>query len=323
MPEIQGHTGDNGEERLVALLKAFGWTKRGRIGTDIESDYHPDRKSDKYGIDGYMTYRGPYRTKERGIIIESKNKKWSSYSKQGVKDDAGDTLEKIEAANHSEDFETYLNFNKPRIVDSAILGMWTRTEEEFNSETFEGWVNSIPVRPKKNTYQILVLGNDELNRLASLHSQFDDLKEEDEDAKFIYPSQTDSGTTSVDILTIEYMLSDYVFAKLETTEEYRGDEVDVDVGVVFFFDDITLRALNFMYKAVLRYTLDNVDELRVYVYEDIDDEDHREQSKGIMEEFEENGYHTEVTGNVPDIVVEMMRKENYANYADRLKEEYL
>lgn len=201
--------------------------------------------------------------------------------------------------------------------------MWVRNEDEFKSDTFQGWVNNIPVRPKRQTYQLLALGNDQLNRLASLHSQFANLKDEDENAQFFYPSQGDSGSTKADLLTVEYMLSDYVFAELEKTESVGGMSGDVNVGVVFFFDDITLDALNFMYKAVLRYTLDSVEELRVYIYEDEDDEDRELQLHGIKAEFLENGLPAQVTGNVPEINIETMAKENYANYADRLKEELL
>lgn len=323
MPEKQGQAGDIGEERLIALLKGLGWTKRGGIGTDITSDYHPDRDSDQYGIDGYMTYNGPFRNKERGFIIESKNKKWGSYGKQKVKKHADSTLQKIEAANHSDDFDEFLNFGEPRIVNTGVLGMWVRDEDEFNTGTFQGWVNNIPARPKKHTYQILALGNDQLNRLASLHSQYEDLKGEDENAQFFYPSQGDSGSTRADLLTVEYMLSDYVFAELTETKSLGDASADVSVGVVFFFDDITLDALNFMYRAVLRYTLDDVDELRVYIYEDERDEDRELQLHGIKSEFKENGLPSQVTGNVPDISIETMAKENYANYADRLREELL
>lgn len=273
MAEDQKQAGDDGEERLVALLKALGWTKRGKLGIDIESDYHPDKKSNEYGIDGYMTYDGPYRDKERGIIIESKNKKWSSYSKQDVKDDAKKVLQKIEAANHSEEFEEFVNFGEPRIVNSAVFGMWTRTEEKFNADTFHGWVENISIRYKKQAFQILVLGNDELNRLASLHSQFTSLKEEDENAQFFYPSQSDSGSTSSDLLTLEYMISDFVFARMETSEVIAGTTIEKDVGVVFFFGEVSLEALNFMYKAVLGYTLDAVDELRIYIYNNEPDKD--------------------------------------------------
>lgn len=323
MPEKQGHAGDIGEERLIALLKGLGWTKRGGIGTDITSDYHSGRDSDQYGIDGYMTYNGPFRNKERGFIIESKNKKWQSYGKQKVKKHADDTLKKIEAANHSDDFDEFLNFGESRIVNTGVLGMWVRNEDDFKSDTFQEWVGNIPVRPKKQTFQILALGNDQLNRLASLHSQFMKLKKEDENAQFFYPSQGDSGSTGSDILTLEYMLSDYVFAQLTKTKSVGNMTVDVDVGVVFFFDDITLDALNFMYRAVLRYTLDNVEELWVYIYEDEDDEDRELQLHGIKAEFKQNGVPAQVTGNVPEINIETMAKENYANYADRLREDLL
>lgn len=117
MAEEQGRAGDEGEERIIALLEGFGWTKRGDTNIDIEYDYkyHPER-GNKYGVDGYMTYDGPYRDKERGFIIESKNIKWESYGPQDFEDWTDSILEKIEAVPESDDFEKCLNFNTSRIA---------------------------------------------------------------------------------------------------------------------------------------------------------------------------------------------------------------
>lgn len=96
MAEEQGRAGDKGEERIIALLEGLGWKRRGDTNIDIKCDYkyHSDR-GNTYGIDGYMTYEGPYRDKERGFIIESKNIKWENYGPKDIKRWTNSTLEKV------------------------------------------------------------------------------------------------------------------------------------------------------------------------------------------------------------------------------------
>lgn len=322
MAEEQGRAGDEGEERIIALLEGLGWTKRGDIGIDVESDYkyHPER-GNTYGVDGYMTYNGPYRDKERGLIIESKNVKWESSSPKKFRGWADDTLEKIEAVPESGDFEEYLNFGESRIVNAGILSVWTRDEENYNDETFQSYFDEIKLHPKKRRkYQILALGNRELNRLASLHAQFQSLQEKDEvtSINFFYPPRPDSHSARMPLVSLEYLLSDFVFARAEVEKSVSNVTVTEDVGIVFHFDDTDLESLNFMYQAVIEHGMEDVDELRVYIYDDNKDDI---QMASVQEEFRNNGRPSEMTGKAPDLKLKTLRKMNYADHADTLREE--
>ncbi|MBP1986765.1 hypothetical protein [Halolamina salifodinae] len=322
MAEEQGRAGDEGEERIIALLEGLGWTKRGDIGIDVEYDYkyHPDR-GNTYGVDGYMTYNGPYRDKERGLIIESKNVKWESSSPKKFRGWADDTLEKVEAVPESDDFEEYLNFGESRIVNAGILSVWTRDEENYNDETFQGYFDEINLHPKKRRkYQILALGNRELNRLASLHAQFQSLQEKDEvtSIDFFYPPRPDSHSARMPLVSLEYLLSDFVFARAEIEQSVSNVTVTRDVGIVFHFDDTDLESLNFMYQAVIEHGMEDVDELRVYIYDDDKDDI---QMASVQEEFRNNGRPSEMTGKAPDLKLKTLRKTNYADHADTLREE--
>ena len=322
MAEEQGRAGDEGEERIIALLEGLGWTKRGDIGIDVEYDYkyHPER-GNTYGVDGYMTYNGPYRDKERGFIIESKNVKWKSSSPKKFSGWAGDTLEKVEAVPESEDFGEYLNFGEPRIVNAGILSVWTRDEENYNDETFQGYFDEIKLHPKKRRkYQILALGNRELNRLASLHAEFQSLQDKDEVTaiNFFYPPRPDSHSARIPLMSLEYLLSDFVFARAEVEQSISNVMVTRDVGIVFHFDDTDLESLNFMYQSVIEHGMEDVDELRVYIY---DDEKDDIQMASVQEEFRNNGRPSEMAGEAPDLKLKTLRQTNYADHADSLKED--
>lgn len=322
MAEEQGRAGDKGEERIIALLEGLGWTKRGDTNVDVTNDYkyHPDR-GNTYGVDGYMTYDGPYFDKERGLIIESKNVKWGSYSGTDLEDWAGDTLEKIEAVPGSDEFDELLNFGKSRVVNAGILSIWTRNEEKYVDETYQGYFDELKLRPKKNgKYQIAVLGNRELNRLASLHQEFQSIKSEEdiETAEFFYPPRNDSHSASLELVDLNYLISDYVFAKGQMEINLPDRTVTDEIGIVFYFDEMNLDSLNFMYQAAVEHGMESVNELRIYVY---DDEDTDIQLESVRQEFLSNGKPSEMSGKGPEISIKTLTQTNYADYADSLIEQ--
>jgi hypothetical protein len=322
MAEKQGRAGDEGEERIIALLEGLGWTKRGDTNIDIEYDYryHTDRGT-TYGVDGYMTYDGPYRDKERGFIIESKNIKWESYGPQDFKEWTESTLQKVEAVPESDDFEKYLNFGDPRIVNAGVLSVWTRNEEKYDDETFQGYFDEVSLHPKKRRkFQILALGNRDLNQLASLHSEFQRLQNQDEtnSIDFFYPPRHDSHSARSQLLNLQYLLSDYVFARAEIEENVSNVTVTQDVGIVFHFDDLDLGSLNFMYQAVVKHGMEDVDQLWIYLYNDEKDDI---QMASVKEEFMNNGKPEQMAGKAPDIDLKTLNQTNYADHTDSLRED--
>lgn len=327
--ELPNQFGDEGEDRLIALLKQFNWILRGEPNLTLTTDssVNPDRKSNDYGIDAYMTYNGPYRNKERGIIVESKNPTWHNYRPSDLEDYHDNTLDKVVAAPQAKNFDDIANFDTERIINAGLLGIWFRQEEDepgFNPDTFQEHIeNRLEAKPKRRKpYQILILTNKQLNKLSSLQSKYLELKQEyGEDLQLFYPSRSDSNSEKSDLLTIEYMLSNYVFVTLNDTREVHGEEVTVDVNIVFYFDEISKEGLDFMYRSLLEYTFDNADELWIYAYTDIENEQERIQSQSIFQEFEQNGIHSKLSGEAPKIDVKRLQKERYDEYADNLIDE--
>lgn len=325
--ELPSRAGDEGENRLIALLERIGWTHRGDTNITLNCDYrgHPDR-SNSYGIDGYMTYDGPFRKKERGFFIESKSPTFENYYPSTLKPHAKSLLQKIEAGPEAENFESLLNFDESRIVNAGILGIWFRDEDEYAPELFQEYVEEVPISPKSNgRYQIQILENRNLNRLASMADQIDSLRQEyngeKESLSFFYPSRSDSNTQRLPTLILEYMASDIVFAKLIREHSVVRGTTE-EVNIVFHFGEISLDSLDFMYNAILEYSVDDCEEIWVYVYENENDEGRRLQLNSIEDEFERNGKPSRMPSKGPDLDLNRCNKVKYDDYTDRILEEY-
>lgn len=263
MPEDQNTAGDIGERRIVNLLDGLGWSLQGGLNTDVESSL-PD--VDDHGIDAYMTYDDPFRVNTRGVIIESKNWSWDSLSRGQVEGFFEDTMEKLEGAPGSDDFERQLNFGRADIINTAILAVWVQDSENYDADRFQQWIDSVSIpRKRKKAYQILVLDHDELMRLACLHQTYEAIEQDAGDAtlNYYYPAQVDNDSKRRDWINIEYLASRYVFAKLEGYEE---DGETKDVSIVFYFDDFEEGPLRFMYQACREYQMTDADEIWVYPY---------------------------------------------------------
>lgn len=322
MPERQGRAGETANNRLITLLDGLGWTQRGDSNVDVSCELpQHDERDTAHGVDGYMTYDDPYKTKERGVIIESKTKQWGNVNSSTLKSDAEQTLKTLECVPESDEFDEYLNFGGSRIVNSAVLGVWVN-DGEYEHEEFNGYVNDIGIKNKRRkTYQILVLGNRDLNRLASLHSKFSDLKSEmggdDESVSFYYPSLPDSAYPDrTQLISMEYMLSDYVFAKAQKRVDEGGVTRDKDITVVFYFDDINMDSLKFMFKSLIEYQMLDTEEVRVYLDDRSTEEDFQVES--IVAGFE--GEVTEERDeNPPDFNFSSLPQVEYDSYTDELR----
>jgi len=321
MPEEQNRAGDTANNRLVTLLEALGWVQRGDNDIDIscELPQHHDREH-PHGVDAYMTYDGPYRAKERGIVIESKTKLWDSTKSSTVKSDANQALKTLECIPESDEFEEYLNFGESRIVDAGILGIWVH-DGDFDAKEFNSYVSDIGIENKqRKPFQILVLGNQELNRLASLHAEFSELEEEfdgeAESVDFYYPSLPDSVSDRRSLLSIEYMLSDYVFAKArKVVDNGSGYSRPKDINIVYYFDEINMESLDFMFQALVEYQMLDAEEVHVYIDNRNSEEDFQLQS--IRRGFEEEV----LPQDSPDFEFRTLPQVSYDSYTDRLRGE--
>lgn len=266
MPEDQPRAGDIGERRLVNLLKRLGWSLLGDTNIDIKSGIPGD--SSTYGVDGYMTYFDPYRGRHRGILLESKNYSWENYASQKMNKFFTDTLSKVEGVPESDEFNEKLNFGQADLCNAGLLGIWTKDQENYDHDKFKEYISDISVpRKRRKAYQLLVLGHENLKRLADLQKTYQGIIERNQEAEFdfYYPSLSDSDSARLPHLTMEYLFSDYVFAKLEGVDEVQGDQ---GVSIVFTFEEMNIENLRFMYQALRRYQMVDADKVWVYPYHD-------------------------------------------------------
>jgi hypothetical protein len=273
MGEEVRNTGDRAEDRLIALLQEFGWEHIGG-GRDIEcASRKHDR--DEHGIDGYMSYQDPYLSDERGIIVESKSKQWDSWGPSSLQSDAKQARTALECATRSEDFDEKLNNYENRRRDAAILGAFTN-DNEYEHETFQTYVESCKVKRGGGPSHILILGNRELNRLASIQNKYREIREthtEGEDIveaelNFYYPSLQEprAAPKRRDTISFEYLFSDYVYAKLRKTELNSTDTDTTDVSIVFNSAGIDQDSLEFLYFSLRDNDGLDTDEVWVYSY---------------------------------------------------------
>lgn len=273
MGEEVRNTGNRAEDRLIALLQEFSWEYIGG-GRDIEcASRKHDR--DEHGIDGYMAYEDPYLSDERGVIVESKSKQWDSWGPSSLQSDAKQIRTALECSTRSEDFDEKLNNYENRRRDTAILGAFTN-DDEYNHGTFQSYVESCKVKRGGGPSHILILGNRELNRLASIQNKYREIKEthtEGEDIieaelNFYYPSLQEprAAPKRRDTISFEYLFSDYVYAKLQKTELNGTDTDTTDISIVFNSAGIDQDSLEFLYYSLRDNDGLDTDEVWVYSY---------------------------------------------------------
>lgn len=291
MGEDQNETGEIANQRLLALLEALGW-KTWVENRDMPCTIRSHRDTDTHGVDGYMSYDDPYINGERGIIVESKSKKWSGWNDSSLDDAASQTLDALECVPNSDKFKEVFDGKQSRTVDTAIIGAYTN-EGEYDQEKFSEYVDSLEIRKKgKGPFKILVLDNADLNRLASLHAKFSDIKSEfdgpNDSVGFYYPSLPDSVSERADLVSLEYLLSDFLYAKVQTVEQTgERSQEPKDINIVFHFDDVSYDSLDFMFQSLVEYQLLDSDEVWVF-YDEQDADGEDLDSRTVVEGFVKN-----------------------------------
>lgn len=314
MGEDQNQIGDRAEDRLLALLEGLGWQFWGE-NRDIPCTIRSHQDTDSHGVDGYMTYEDPYSKAQRGVLIESKSRKWSSWNKGTLSDAADQALETVECVPNSDKFQEVFNGANARAVNTAILGAYTN-QGNYSREKFSGYTDGLEISKKgRGPFPVLILDNYDLNRLASLHAEFTSLKQrfndENDAIGFYYPSLSDSISERTHVVAIEYILSDYLFAKLKTSEGSGRERTPRDINMVFTFDDISHESLRFLLQSLYTYQLLDSDEVWVYYYgrdEDGEDLD----TRTIVDGFIKNV----IPDNAPRFEINQMPRVEYESYVE-------
>ncbi|WP_142858114.1 hypothetical protein [Salinigranum halophilum] len=320
MPEDEPERGERANKRIIAVLGELGWIQQGKENVDIpcSSGIHSDRQND-HGVDAYFQYKDPFRELERGVFVESKIRNWESVNRTSLRNFMTQTLGTIECAPESDVFEQRLNFGVPRNHNAGVISVWA--PDDYYDEDFVSYVSDVGIhRKERGTYEIAILGNKKLNRLARTSKQFSDLKNEfDHEATkiyFYYPSMLDKPfPDKTESLALESIVSDLIFAKVEKPRTIDGEVTGhEEILVVFHYGDMTVEALEVVFQSLVLYNLLNVNEVRIYHDPDVDrdmqdiDAAKRQFRNNIVPDDEEN----------PNFNFYVLPSVQYDNYADRL-----
>lgn len=330
MPEEESNTGERANERIITLLEGLGWTQRGISNVDISCEKR-EHEQNEHGIDAYFTYSDPYlsaRNAGRGILVESKSKKWNNWDGSSMNDACSQARQALECSALSEDFRQKLDADTNRVINASIVSAWSN-DGEFDLNKFRGYVEGCDIKPLSGgPYYLLVLGNDRLDKLASLHAKHVSIRtqySEDKDRitncdfGFFYPAlhERKSEPKRRDAISFEYLFSDYIYSMLDYSRlSENGTSVDSkQVGIVYTFDGTSFEELDFLQLSAREHGLLTADEIWVYAYsENTEEEDTiKEASISTLRERvlpEETEFHFSALPHV-----------DYKSYADSILDE--
>jgi hypothetical protein len=325
VPEDEQERGGVANERIAALLRELGWAEHNmNVDVPCTSGVHTDRTND-HGVDGYFSYEDPYSEPERGVFVESKITKWSNLSSTEVGDAVDQSLKAMECVPEADEFETRLNSHENRNYHYGLVSIWA--SDEFYESNFQTYVSGASVKRRdRGTFRTVVLGNSELNKLARISKEFQDLdggdSKESDDMYFYYPSMVDKPYPhKLKCLSLEYMASDIIFAQLESPNTLNGDIVGTDTtNIVFHFGDFTVETLDVVFQSLVNYNLLRTDELHIYY-------DNETINGGIQDIssaknlFRENVAPDE--DESPEFIFKELPSVSYDSYTNRLMEEEL
>ncbi|APX98396.1 hypothetical protein BB347_16950 (plasmid) [Natronorubrum daqingense] len=181
------------------------------------------------------------------------------------------TLQTVECVPESDKFEEHLNGYEQRNYNAGVVGIWS--SDNFHEADFQGYVSDVGIhRKERGTYEIAVLGNRELNKLARLAKEYNRLKNDynndSDEVYFYYPSMADKPfPDKQDSLALEALLSDLIFVQIKRASGYDRENTPTGferVNVIFYFGDFTLDSLEVVFKALVEYNLLDVEEVLIY-----------------------------------------------------------
>jgi len=268
MPEEQSVQGTRWTIHAVELLKGLGWSPRGDINVDIPCTIHPNRRN-PHGIDAFLTYSDPYRKKEIGIIIETKNYAWRSVTRAFIQETVDNLIETIECAPLSDEFQRRLNFSNAAVNTGLIL-IWSH--DDFERDTFQRYLKELEIPKKRKLSTIYVLNNYDILKLYSLYHTIkqicSSLREPDK-FDIYYPSYSNSDSVNgKNFVNLEYFTSKFIFGKMIESINYKNKSRDINtITTVFYFDQLNLESLNYLYLSLKKFQLAD-DKIRIYHYND-------------------------------------------------------
>ncbi len=265
MPEDQGVNGDAWNNEASKLLSLFNWKQIGDANVDVVNS-----EGKKQGIDRMYKYSDIRKSKslDQAVFVEAKCYKTTSFKISQLKDWILTLSNKISKSKKSEKFlKTYPDFENCSIK-SGLIVLWFSDTEEYHSirSKLKSDMRNLIIPSGKledNQTRIFILDNYDILRLASLAETVEQYKLKNKtEIRYYYPSIdyfVESAASSSDILTLEYMFSQFVLAsaKCEGRETY----------IVFYFGDLSTQSFRRLRSALQKHGYIHIEKpLRIYKY---------------------------------------------------------
>lgn len=278
MPEEQAIIGDHWHKGINSFLtKIFNWKQLG----DSNVDAHCDNPDEVVGLDSVFSYKRNKDCASQVVFVEAKSyKTMNSLSAKVIEDWTKRFIDKIESAPHSYDFHQKFQPDNDSEYRKGLLALLIRENSKFDYSKLSGYLSSLHIPQRKNSIDIFVISNNILLNFCAIHSILGELKTRDEydSINYFIPSYGNQPVSDGESLTIECLLSKFVFCKARKKQVIRGAERSstYESSIVFYtgkiqsYDDfrfigLAIKNFNLQAEEIEIYTLHNILELRIII----------------------------------------------------------
>ncbi|WHH59187.1 hypothetical protein [Petroclostridium sp. X23] len=291
MPEDQNVVGDYWTDETIALLTKLGWQQRGARNFDIDCSKHKKQRNGQgHGIDCLFSYYDPYLNRTNGIIVESKSRQWDGLSKSKLESFITQVMSCLECAQEASQLQEF-GFDA---INTALIVCWCN-DGNYNHSQYIDRLRSLKYPLKLREMTIYLASNYDILRWCSIIDTMSSIKNNSLEFKFCYPYivNNNSDLCEDNYLTLFYLYSKYIFARNKVRKVLGDTTKVIEQSIVFYFDEVSLSGLQFMYDAFRQYQLQRADEFIIYLY--INRSEHRECvdefKRTINEQLTKNGSH--------------------------------
>lgn len=265
MPEDQNYTGEHWTKESVAILKQLGWKQRGTSNFDIECSLHKkERKGHKHGVDSFFSYYDPYYQSEQGILVESKNWKFSSITTENIKKWIKQITDCMECMQVSSTIQEL----SQAPIQNALLMCWAN--ENYNHKEFKDRLSKVSIGSKKYPCNIYVASNYEILKWCSFISIIDKIKKYALEITFIYPNISTLGTNLVKAnhITLTHLYSKYIFAEIKMEISNLSGSKEICEKLAIFCDEpVSNQSLDFLYDLIKKLNFQSYRLCEIYLYQ--------------------------------------------------------
>ena len=264
------------------LYDRFGWNEltRDQEIKCTKSSHKKKQGTRTHGVDLYHKYYDPYRAKNVGVITECKNYAWNSIIPSKLQEWFDQLLGTKECAQISENL---IEYNQQCDTNNTGILLVHANDGKYNETKFREYLSKLNYKSKRNTINIFVAGNREIERWDSMF-EYIEKEFKNDDFKFYYPSIMGSQLTKKDYVTIDQLFSTFIFGENIKVEEFnqggRRGTCEITQSIVFSFDKISENAFCYLCNMFKELQLERADEYIFCFYPET-----KEDSEFIDENF--------------------------------------